>query len=337
MKQNAHCQKKLSGQKPMPEGSPSWPRLLASQRFIVSCEYKHEGVKPYDVFQPKFSRLATQAVFKEWQTRLVAVDIQEEMRLLEALQAEGGSAYLEIVVPVLSLCDLLDPTHWTQGHSQFCKVMGVHGYGAKASEDFSAAEFILVTDIIGNRFEVLLEDNAFTLPEDGTGLFSIPKTFTFLYSQEQVLQGKGVCLLESHGMQKNVLYVLPPCSEESFSFHVCVTHLEKARRQVDLIRRVEVAYQAEKIKTDWAKAAKRLIQERYSLKQLIQDYLRSGGFSLSETRGYNQFLLLPEAFRPFYQLLLKDSLRYPLSAKMLFKGLSVPEDMRLTQKRAMGR
>jgi hypothetical protein len=87
----------------------------------------------------------------------------------------------------------------------------------------------MVTDIVGNQYEILLEEGKAILPEEGTGLFSLISHITFFYSPEQI----------------DKLYILAPAETKSdFRFHITVSHFNANNaRRVGAIRQFRIEYQ----------------------------------------------------------------------------------------------
>lgn len=221
------------------------PDFFPKQAFDVGHNAPKGLVETFNLFQPHFAQLATAQVFAQLKPYLIEVDISEEIKNMHADSA------LEITVPVIGITDLFNDSLFSQVAPQFSTVMGVNGYGAKAqnvtADNFPRADYVMVTDIVGNRYEVFVNaQGGVELPQEGTGLFSTISAMTFIYSAAQIQQGVGLEKVTSQGMLQNRVYLLPPIdAREDFSVKVCVSHLNtQNRRIVDSVRTVEIKFDA---------------------------------------------------------------------------------------------
>ncbi len=206
-----------------------------------------ESSLPFDLYDSSLARLATKDILSVLEPHWLEVSIEEEIAFLDENHA------LEISVPVLNLCDLM-PNAFFSGPALAAKVVGFNGFAAKGNhrliENFPLADFVLVTDIAGNQYEIVMtKEGRIELPDQGIGLFSIPVQLTFIFSENQVKRGQGLEDCRSQGLEKNKLYLFPPThTNQNFVMHISVTHLDhNHKRIVDSIRKVSVDYQDYKL------------------------------------------------------------------------------------------
>ncbi|MCS5711741.1 hypothetical protein [Candidatus Berkiella aquae] len=221
------------------------PRILNSHQ-VRMLPYWCQHSLSYDLFENTLARLATKDILPHLKPHWIEIPLDEELALLDE------DHVLEVSVPVLNLCDLL-PNAFFSGPALVAKVIGFNGYVAKGHhrliENYPLAEFVLVTDIVGNQYEILLnKDGKIELPKEGAGLFSIPAQITTIFSANQVKQGLGLEDCQAQGIEKNKLYLLAPAhTNQNFEMHICISHLSQNKRIVDTIRKVEVDYQELKL------------------------------------------------------------------------------------------
>lgn len=218
------------------------PTMLATHQTRL-LPFWCESSLSFDLYDNALARLATKDILPVLEPHWLEIAIEEELALLDE------NHVLEISVPVLNLCDLM-PNAYFSGPALTAKVVGFNGFAAKGNhrliENFPLADFVLVTDIAGNQYEVVVtKEGRIELPEQGIGLFSIPVQLTFIFSENQVKRGQGLEDCRAQGLEKNKLYLFPPTHiNQNFVMHVSVTHLDKNhKRIVDTIRKVSVDYQ----------------------------------------------------------------------------------------------
>jgi len=374
------------------------PKILPPQTFKISPLHHSDLIRPFNVFHPQFAHLATKEMFTSLRPMLMEVDIAEELTVL------APNGYLEISVPLNGIVDLLNSKNANQALN-FAAVVAINGNGSSALSDPSGcASFIVMTDILGNRYEVVLnEKNELELPKDGTGLFSIPSLLTFIFDYEQV-QGNKLSDLTQMGAKRSKCYLLAPTlSNEAFAPILCVCHLdENNRRIVDTIRTLDIRFQfmpllvqkpsatvqadpteSELLHIDvippeleqsgpqtpytlslnieplegvnyqfdsWEqnklslptqgwfvhpihnyvftkhigispRTLKLLTETLYTQYDFMRDYLNGDLFTLTKQNGYNDFVLRPEAFHSFYNLLVHDLVYHRLPADFLLQRL----------------
>lgn len=226
------------------ESSCIVPQFLPSLKLIHPVIDQNALTKQFSLFSSRFACLATKETFKALRSQMLEIDISQELDLM------NESSSLEVVVSVNGIIDLLNKSEIYNQFSKFPVVVGFNGFGAKSVEtqqnNFPHSDFVLITDIVGNQYEVLVDKSGkLELPQVGTGLFSLASAITFIYSQQQVKQGLGLENLQSIGLRDNKLYLLPPTqSNEDFTFSICITHInENHQRIVDTIREVRVQFE----------------------------------------------------------------------------------------------
>jgi hypothetical protein len=224
--------------------APIIPSFYKTISYVVNPLIQRSKVaEQFNLFQKSFAALATSDTFDQLKSQTIAIDISDEIANM------NDESALEITVPVLGITDLLGQSMWSETIAQFPRILGINGYAAKSSDiednNFPRPEFVLITDIAGNQYEAVVNPDGTTdLPQDGTGLFSIPSRITFIFSAAQVKHGSGLQKLPAQAMHAQKMYLLPPEeSNEPFELHVCVTHIDKRNgRKVDSIRSVEINY-----------------------------------------------------------------------------------------------
>lgn len=220
-----------------------FPQHLKSQIIKVDPIKLDQTWQSFGAGGENFAKFANASDFKKLASQLIEVDILEEC------QSMTEDCFLEITMPVLGLMDLHHFIDFFSSNVLHPSFIGLNGFGAKSSEidSFPQVDFIKVMDIADNRYEIMLTPTGeVELPEQGMGLFSIIKEITFVLGYRQVITGEGLTDLQSEGSKKGKLYLLPPMgTDESFTFHVCLTHIDELnRRLVDSIRAVEVNFTA---------------------------------------------------------------------------------------------
>ncbi|MFI4937047.1 MAG: hypothetical protein ACHQJ6_00870 [Candidatus Berkiellales bacterium] len=204
-----------------------FPRILPSQTKWVQPLNKLKAPMP---FPNSFASFATQQEFNQLKPYFLEIDIEEAITLMQP------ESIFEVTVPVLGLFDIQnggDPHHYV------ASVLGINGFGSKTvdepGEHFPRPDFVVVQDIVGNKYEILLNaDGTIEIPEEGTGLFSVISTITFIYNHQQIISGGGCKALS--GSHKNTLYLLPPDVAADFQFHISVSHLNaNHQRRLDAI------------------------------------------------------------------------------------------------------
>lgn len=194
-----------------------------------------------NVGEKGFASLLTGNQIKGLQPYLIKIPIQAELEIMTA------DHQLEISVPVVGLTDLMGNKNLQIEALQFPAPVAINGMGLPNGSEFSAygkPAYILATDIMGNQYEVLIDESAnITLPKEGTGLFSLVSFLTFIYEDWQIKQGKGLEHLSDLGLEKGFAYLLPPFSHQAFSPKIALTHLDEQNHKiVDTIRSVQVDY-----------------------------------------------------------------------------------------------
>ncbi len=354
----------------------------------------------FGLFGEKFASFATLDTFTVLKPTCLEIDIEPEINMMSKDSA------LEITVPVMGLTDLMKSMPFSLIR-HFASVLMINGFYARpthSQDSFPLPEFILATDMIGNQFEIIVNrEGSIELPQEGTGLFSLVSSLTFIYSYQQIVMGQGLKRHENSAF-KNKLWVLPPEGNLiPFKMRTCVTHINQLhQRIVDSIRTVTVTYPqlskemyqtnvvVERDKKDlsnklnvslaltllspltkhlpfiakvslepiqnvkyslnaqedklqkpglahgWLqhpvhanvfckyfglsnRTLTLLIRQLYSEYDFIQDCLSKDLSFLDKTKnGYNNFLLLPEAYGYFYDLMVRDLVNQKIPGKFIF-------------------
>lgn len=318
-----------------PKLSKPRPRFLEKQQKIATPLKRSPSCQAYQLFQKQFGALATQAMLGLNKDQLIEVDLDQEISLLQ----DGYN--LEITVPMVGVTDLLN-TFVSQGQS-FPAILSLNGYTAKPAggtePHFPHAEFMMVRDIVGNQYEILLGPTGeIEMPAEGSGRFSLIEEITFIYSAQQILFGEGWAKSQDPLVASNKLYCLPLLGAcQDFKIRICVSHLDAAldfKRVVDTCRTVDVLYPVEQrsLSELSEKTFIALIREVYSQYDFMKDYLNNDPFQLSHAQGYNNFLLRPEAFEKFYDKIVLDLVHHRLVGGFLLDRvpLSRWEDLDLS-------
>lgn len=220
-----------------------FPQFLSTQSVKANPTFRSATTDLFNLYGARFAALAQKENVNALKANLIEIDISEELVYLKADHC------LEITIPVLGLTDLLGLGQLTPKAQQFACPVAINGFGAKSDittlNNFPHPDFVLVTDIAGNQYEVIVnQDGKLELPSDGTGLFSIVSAITYIYSERQVKHGDGFENLQSEGIAANKLFLLPPLDcQEAFVPQICVTHIDhRHKRIVDTIRKVEIEY-----------------------------------------------------------------------------------------------
>ena len=236
----------------------------------------------YFLHQPHFAKLATSSIFSQLEPQLLKIDISAECAQLEQ------SDYLEVTFPAVGVADLLGQ----HAGDYFAQVLAINAFGGGEAPH---PAHVVAIDIIGNKYEVLIDQQGqLTLPEEGTGLFSMLSAITLMYDKSQILNGMGLESLQAHGAQSGFLYVLPPSQfMQSYSVKVATSHLDDHfSRQVDSIRSINIEPEGSyDIQPDTISA---LVKMSYTAVDLQKDLLVGDDLNISFENGFNNFALLPE-------------------------------------------
>lgn len=191
---------------------------------LINTLSPNEITDQFKLNQGKFAQLADEQDFASLKDGLIEIDITA---LLENLD-DGG--YFEVTLPITGMTDFLAQEGlYPDMPQQFPSVMAINGFGASGEAGaFHKPYFIMVKDIVGNEYEVLVtQSGQIEVPEQGVGLFSMLQSMTFIYSKEQILEGSGLANLESVGAHEGMLYLLPPPGlEAGFTPKVGISYLD---------------------------------------------------------------------------------------------------------------
>ncbi len=219
------------------------PTIHPTHCFVAMPYKKSTCSTKFDISNPGFAALASKDELAILKPNCLEIDITRELEVM------NKDSSLEITVPVLGLTDLLGASQFCNTTRQFPCPIAINGFGAKSTNvainSFPHAEFVLITDIMGNHYEAVVnQDGKIEIPNDGTGLFSIIAAITFIFSEAQVKQGMGLENLRLSGLRENMLLLLPPEeSNEKFTAKICVTHINSYHhRIVDTISSVNANY-----------------------------------------------------------------------------------------------
>lgn len=227
-----------------PQTVPSEVKVLPTH-FAEEISSQNE-TQSFAMHHKQFSALADGKTFEHLKEHLVEVEIGP------MLADMGPEHFLEVSVPVVGLTDFMGINAlWGEYPQQFASVLAINGFGAKheshTEHNFPKADYVMVTDIVGNQFEVLVgEDGLVEIPEDGTGKFSVIQEITYFFSKEQILNGQGLANIHGFGAEKGSLYLLPPPGfHEGFTSVVRLAHLDEAFE-----KHIDFEYQVPIILTD---------------------------------------------------------------------------------------
>lgn len=206
---------------------------------LAHTQEPNEVTEQFNLHQPKFMALGTAEDFTALSDQLISIDVQS---LLDSL---GEDSSFEVTLPMTGMADFLSNPIAQGMPQQFPSVIALNGFGADSSgsEGFPRPHYVMVTDIVGNEYEVLVDANGqIEIPEQGMGLFSMLSSITLIYSVEQVLEGSGFSSLQEAGAEPGMVYLLaPPGTESQFSPTLRVSHLnEQWQREIDVEQKVSV-------------------------------------------------------------------------------------------------
>lgn len=220
--------------------------LNQRQQNIINPTQRVEVIEPNSLTQifshgqAKFGQLGNRTQFQALKNNLIEIEISN---ILSTMKSDG---FIEICVPVLGLTDLLwEDSNLKSLPQQYSVPIAINGFGAldDINSIFSQADFIVANDLIGNEFELLVnEDGTVELPQIGIGLFSTITTIRYIFTYEQICDGRDLSHLEEVGASKNFLYMLPPPgSQLDFNIQINAAYLnEKYEKIVQLSTHVPV-------------------------------------------------------------------------------------------------
>jgi len=212
-------------------------QLLAAQNVSVAPVHFAQSVAKSDltqsfaINQENFASLAQKNVFESLKDKLIEINLETQINNL------NPESFLEISIPILGMTDFIQSNApWQTMPQQFASILALNGYGSKSADEknnFPKPDYIVVKDIIGNEYEVLVGPNGrIDLPEDGLGKFSILSSITYMFGYSQVM-GEGLASLHDVGAQSNVMYLLPPpLSNKPFAPSVKVVSFDESNHKV---------------------------------------------------------------------------------------------------------
>ncbi len=195
----------------------------------------------FDLHQKQFASMATVDAVKALTPMCLEIDLKQEF------QSMSKESSLEITVPVMGMTDLLQKSIFSPARN-FASPLMINGFCAKPyhlHDSFPKPEFVLAMDLTGNQYEVIVNlDGTLELPLNGTGLFTLLSSISFIYSYQQVIEGFGLEKYES-GNENKLLLLPPEINLIPFTIRTCVTHInERHQRIVDSIRAINIEYPA---------------------------------------------------------------------------------------------
>ncbi len=217
------------------------PKFLETTNVEVPVFTETNLSMGFNVQSEHFAQLADSQTLTATMPNLIKVFIGDELDMM------SSEHQLEISVPMVGLTDLL-PNHSLHiSELQFAAPVAINGWGAPEvplDASYLYPEYILATDIVGNQYEVLIdEQGAIQLPAEGTGLFSMLSYLTFIYGDWQVKQGHGLTDVTKTGVEVGYLYFLPPSTNKSFEPKIALTHLDENHSKiVDTLRSIQVEF-----------------------------------------------------------------------------------------------
>lgn len=274
----------------------------------------------FNINAPQFLALASSEQVHELKKNLIKINIQE------ALNHLNPESYFEVTLPVLGMADFLstslEGSIWKGIEQPFASVLSINGWGSGL---FSRPDFIMVRDLIGNEYEILINAKGHVeTPVEGTGLFSMLSEITLMYSADQIKQGRGFEKLSPDLVEPNTLYLLPPPHVNApFVVTVRVTHLEGVHpRQIDFEQHHFFAVNPEESQTGLTEfGARWLIRHLFSEFDFIQCLWRDEGtskFGILHHNRFNDFRLRHEALGLYYNLLVRAIVHQRLPYEFIF-------------------
>lgn len=216
------------------------PRFLPRTAMNYESFDRNKTSDEFNLQNKNFASLANWHELTTLMPHLCEIDITDELHLMTE------DSNLEIAVPMMGVVDLFRSPQFSHCAQQFAMPLAINGFGAKSKDkenSFPKADFVLVTDIVGNQYELIVNaDGSLEMPREGTGLFSLITAITFIFNAKQVKTGWGLENYQSKGLKANTLYLLPPVeTNERCIVRICVSHVQpNGKRIVDSIRPVEL-------------------------------------------------------------------------------------------------
>lgn len=274
----------------------------------------------------QFLALAQKDDFVNLKQSLTQVNIKDALHFLTP------QSYFEVTIPILGMADFLAMNFknsiWNQLAQPFSSILSINGFGGG---NFSRPDFIMVKDIIGNQYEILVDSQGrVETPQEGIGLFSILSEMTLMYSFEQIIQGRGLESLIECGAQPLYLdFLPPPDSNAPFTMTISVSHLDASlHRQVDFEQNHLFIVNPEKKQAGLTEfGARTLIRDLFSEFDFLRCLLSDHGdvdFCIGHVNDFNDFKISPEAVGPYYDLLIRAITHQHLPSEFILS--KVPQD-----------
>lgn len=220
------------------------PKVGAIPHFFEQLEIKapiaQKWPKEFDWLSHCFA-LADEKTFSYFQEYAIEANIEKELALMDE------NSCLEITLPTVGIADLAQQFESSSLVVQLATVLGINGLGAKPTDSLTTnhpayPDFMVVTDIVGNRYEILLNaQGEIELPQEGTGLFTFISAITFIYSSQQIKEGRDLEDLQKVGVKPNHLYLLAPRgAKEEYAPVISVAQMEQNKRVIKSIRKLKI-------------------------------------------------------------------------------------------------
>jgi hypothetical protein len=263
------------------------------------------------------------------QGKALEISIEPELEQLSQLQAQGHDGYLNITLPMVGVTDYLSTDSSTSAQHAFGSVLGLNHFVADSGQPhFSRPDFIVAKDIIGNQYEILLDNHGKVMvPEDGTGKFSLLSEVKLMYSLDQVLEGRG---LESNNSSGNLYLLPPPGFQGKYSPVISVSQTQDDFSEKELTSR-KTPILLQDINSDPHSGFSETGLQNLS-KYLFTEYdftkaiLSGDEMGVKHANGLNDFGLSPEAIGVYYDLWLSSVVNHQISADNLFTRIN-PDDL----------
>lgn len=292
---------------------------------LINKVTSNQWTDHFNINAAQFLALAQKEGFVNLKQNLVQINIQD------ALACLTPQSYFEVTIPVLGMTDFLanhfKNSTWNELAQPFASILSINGFGGG---NFPRPDFIMVKDIIGNQYEILVDSNGqVEIPQEGIGLFSMLSEITLMYSFEQVIRGHGLESLIECGAQSNYLDLLAP-PNLSLPFHITirVLHLDENRDlQVDFEEKHLFRMNPENQYSGLTEfGARTLMRNLFSEFDFLRCLLSDNGeqdFFIAHTNHFNDFKISPEAVGIYYDLLLKSIIHQRLPSQFLLSKVPV--------------
>jgi len=291
----------------------------SSLSYTINKVTSNSWTDRFKVNAPQFLALAQKNDVIQLKESLCEIDISKALHVLTP------ESYLQVTLPVVGFTDFLASDFknsiWDQLTQAFPSVLAINGWGGG---DFPRPDFIMVTDIIGNRYEILVaSDGQVEVPQEGLGLFSMLSEITLMYSYDQIIEGRGLQSLEEQGAKKNKLFFIPPPNLAlPFTITIQSTHLnEKNSTEIDFEQKHLFIVNSDAPEAELTEfGARILLRNLFSEFDFLRCLLsenRDSDFFIAHVNHFNDFKISPEAVSRYHHGLLQAVIHQQLPSDFI--------------------